>query len=124
MCVSEIYVVFFFFNDTATTEIYTLSLHDALPISDNDGKPLPRNPFADARVRRAMSIAINREALAERVMEGTAKPAGQWLPEGVFGYNPEVRVPPFDPDGAKRMLAEAGYPQGFQIGRASCRERV
>jgi peptide/nickel transport system substrate-binding protein len=84
-------------------------------VTDNDGKPLPRNPFLDPRVRRAMSIAVNREALAERVMEGTAKPAGQWLPEGVFGYNPEVRVPPFDPDGAKRMLAEAGFPQGFRM---------
>jgi len=84
-------------------------------VADNDGKPLPRNPFVDARVRRALSIAINRDALVERVMEGTAKPAGQWLPEGVFGYNPEVRVPPFDPDGAKRMLAEAGYPQGFRM---------
>ena len=66
-------------------------------------------------MRRALSIAINREALADRVMEGTAKPAGQWLPEGVFGYNPEVRVPPFDADGAKRMLAEAGFPQGFRM---------
>ena len=37
-----------------------------------------------------MSIAINREALADRVMEGTAKATGQWLPEGAFGYNPEV----------------------------------
>lgn len=83
-------------------------------VTDNDGKPLPRNPFGDARVRRALSIAINRDALAERVMEGTAKPAGQWLPEGVFGYNPEVRVPPFDADGAKRLLAEAGFPNGFR----------
>jgi peptide/nickel transport system substrate-binding protein len=84
-------------------------------VADNEGRPLPRNPFQDARVRRALSIAINRDALAERVMEGTARPNGQWLPEGVFGYNPEVRVPPFDPDGAKRMLAEAGYPQGFRM---------
>ena len=84
-------------------------------VSDNDGKALPRNPFADARVRRALSIAVNREALADRVMEGTARPAGQWLPEGAFGYDPEVRVPAFDPEGAKRLLAEAGFPQGFRM---------
>ena len=92
-------------------------------VTDNDGKPLSRNPFGDARVRRALSIAINREALAERVMEGTAKPAGQWLPEGAFGYNPEVRVPAPDPDGAKRLLAEAGYPQGFRMTLATPNDR-
>lgn len=92
-------------------------------VTDNDGKPLPRNPFGDARVRRALSIAINREALAERVMEGTAKPAGQWLPEGAFSYNPEVRVPEPDPDGAKRLLAEAGYPQGFRMTLATPNDR-
>ncbi|MDO9709621.1 ABC transporter substrate-binding protein [Paracraurococcus lichenis] len=84
-------------------------------VSDNDGKPLPANPFLDLRVRRALSMAINRAALTERVMEGTAQPAGQWLVPGTFGYNPEVTPPAFDPEGAKRLLAEAGYPQGFRM---------
>src|SRR3712207_7073582 len=53
-----IYLVFFFFNDTATTEIYTLSLHDALPILDElrtgDGRPLP--PHLKAVARRELEI--------------------------------------------------------------------
>jgi len=84
-------------------------------VADNDGKPLPANPFNDLRVRRALSLSINRAALAERVMEGTAQPTGQWLPEGTFGYNPAVTPPPFDPEAARKLLAEAGYPQGFRI---------
>ena len=83
-------------------------------VTDQDGIPLPRNPFLDLRVRRALSRAINREALAERVMEGSAKATGQWLPDGAFGFNPAVKPDPFDPDGAKRLLAEAGYPAGFR----------
>ncbi len=84
-------------------------------VTDNEGKPIATNPFNDLRVRRALSMAINRQALAERVMEGTARPTGQWLPPGTFGYNPEVPTPRFDADAAKRLLAEAGYPNGFRI---------
>ncbi|MBX6375614.1 MAG: ABC transporter substrate-binding protein [Acetobacteraceae bacterium] len=93
-----------------------LSRDGSVPfVTDQEGRPLPRNPFKDVRVRRALSIAIDRRALTERVMEGTAQPNGQWLPPGAFGYNPEVPVPPYDPEGARRLLAEAGYPQGFRL---------
>ena len=84
-------------------------------VQDNDGKPLAANPFNDIRVRRALSLSLHRQALAERVMEGTAQPTGQWLPPGTFGYNPDVTVPRFDPDQAKRLLAEAGFPNGFRM---------
>ncbi|WP_424813661.1 ABC transporter substrate-binding protein [Roseococcus sp. YIM B11640] len=84
-------------------------------ITDHAGAPLPRNPFRDVRVRRALSMAINRDALVERVMEGASVSTAQWLPEGAFGYNPDVRPMPFDPDAAKRLLAEAGYPEGFRL---------
>ena len=84
-------------------------------VTDHAGQPLPQNPFLDIRVRRALAMAINRDALVERVMEGAAVATAQWLPEGTFGYNPEVRPLPFDADGARRLLAEAGLPDGFRL---------
>ena len=84
-------------------------------VADNEGKPLPRNPLQDVRVRRALSMAIDRGAIVERVMEGAAIPAGQFLPEGSFSYVSGLAPTPYDPEGAKRLLAEAGFPQGFRI---------
>jgi peptide/nickel transport system substrate-binding protein len=62
-----------------------------------------------------MSKAINRQAIVDRVMEGSAIPAGQLLPEGFFGVSPNLKVEPYDPEGAKKLLAEAGWKDGFQI---------
>ncbi|MCQ4160903.1 ABC transporter substrate-binding protein [Roseomonas sp. GC11] len=84
-------------------------------VTDNDGKPLAQNPFNDVRVRRALSLAISREGLADRVMLGTAQPAGQWLPPGAYSYNPAVAPPKQDLETAKRLLTEAGFPNGFRM---------
>jgi len=84
-------------------------------IKDADGKPVTKNPLKDARVRKAISKAINRELIVERVMEGIAIPAGQLLPEGFFGRSDKLQVEKYDPEGAKNLLAEAGYPNGFQV---------
>ncbi|MBC9175610.1 ABC transporter substrate-binding protein [Roseomonas ludipueritiae] len=84
-------------------------------VSGPEGEPLERNPFLDLRVRRALDLAIDRAALAERVMENTAIPTGQWLPEGTYSHNPDVRPTRADPAAARRLLAEAGFPQGFRV---------
>jgi peptide/nickel transport system substrate-binding protein len=84
-------------------------------ITDKAGKPLAKNPLKDLRVRQALSKAINRDGIVERVMEGVAVPAGQLLAESFFGTSPNLKPEKFDPDGAKKLLADAGFPNGFTI---------
>ena len=84
-------------------------------ITDNAGKPLAQNPLQDLRVRQALSVAINRKAIVDRILQGTVTEANQWMPKGTFGYNPEVHDIAYNPEQAKKLLAEAGFPQGFQI---------
>ena len=79
-------------------------------IEGTDGK----NPLMDVRVREAISIAINRDAIAERIMGGYAKPAGELLPPPMFGASGRA-VDTYNPDRAKELLAEAGYPDGFTM---------
>ena len=73
------------------------------------------NPLRDVRVRQALSMAIDRDAIVDDVMEGIAIPAGQLLPEGFFGVSDELEVLDYDPEGAQALLAEAGYADGFAL---------
>ncbi len=83
-------------------------------VKANDGSAIA-NPLKDVRVRRAISKAINRDAIVSRVMEDVAVPAGQLLPEGFFGVSPNLAPEAYDPEGAKALLAEAGVADGFKL---------
>ena len=75
-----------------------------------------KNPFADKRVRQALSMAIDREAIRRNIMRGLAIPAGLMVAPGVNGNSPELDAPTkVDIEGAKKLLAEAGYPDGFEV---------
>jgi peptide/nickel transport system substrate-binding protein len=84
-------------------------------VTDKTGGRLAQNPFRDLRVRQALSLAINRRALAERALQGTAAATGQWLPPAAFGYAPDIAAPPLDVARARALLAQAGYPDGFRL---------
>jgi len=92
-------------------------------VTDLDGKPLGKNPFMDVRVRRAISKAINRKALVERAMENLAVPASNSVSPQIFGHQADIKIEAFDPDGAKKLLAEAGYPNGFGLTVAAPSDR-
>ncbi|TVR07560.1 MAG: ABC transporter substrate-binding protein [Salinarimonadaceae bacterium] len=87
---------------------------DTPDIVAHDGSKI-KSPILDARVRWALALGIDREAIAEYVMEGAAIPAGQYAPEGSEGASPNLKPIPYDPDRAKELLAEAGYPDGFKL---------
>jgi peptide/nickel transport system substrate-binding protein len=76
-----------------------------------------KNPLKDVRVREALSIAINRDAIVARIMGGVAVAAGELLPGGMFGAHPEgqMKPPAHDIERARKLLADAGYPNGFTI---------
>ena len=75
-----------------------------------------RNPFKDRRVREAFAHAIDEDTIAAKVMRGLATPAGLLVGPGVAGFDPALnRRPDYDPAEAQRLLAEAGYPDGFSL---------
>ncbi|MEA3544084.1 MAG: ABC transporter substrate-binding protein, partial [Thermodesulfobacteriota bacterium] len=74
-----------------------------------------KNPFLDVRVRRAIYLGINEDSIIKHIMKGFAAPAGQFNPEVVFGYDTSITRPAYNPAEAKKLLASAGYPKGFEV---------
>jgi peptide/nickel transport system substrate-binding protein len=75
-----------------------------------------KNPFKDKRVREALNLAVDREAIKRSIMRGLSVPASIMVAPGVNGYSAELDKPlKPDLDRAKKLLAEAGYPGGFEF---------
>lgn len=70
-------------------------------------------PFDNVKIRQAVSLAINKDDIVEGIYEGTGLAAVGPIAPGVFGYDPSVTPIPYDQDEAKKLLAEAGFPDGF-----------
>ena len=102
--------------------------HGAAPKSpwftDKAGQPLDHNPLKDIRVREALSKGLNRQSLVQVALDGFGTPAAQIIGIGLVGFNPALKgADGYDPEGAKKLLAEAGYPNGFGITLAAPNNR-
>ncbi|MBM7573040.1 peptide/nickel transport system substrate-binding protein [Aquibacillus albus] len=73
----------------------------------------PDSPFSNVKVRKALGYAIDVEALNKTINQGYAVATNQWGVPGSFAYNPDVKGYPYNPEKAKELLKEAGYPNGF-----------
>ncbi len=74
-----------------------------------------KKPFDDKRVRQALNMAIDRKAILDAVFLGAGQPAKNLIPPTLWSYNDAVQPWPFDPAAAKKLLTEAGLPDGFEM---------
>ena len=73
-----------------------------------------KKPFDDKRVRQAINLALDKKAILDAVYQGAGQPAKNLIPPTLWSYNNAVQDYPHDPDAAKKLLTEAGYPDGFE----------
>jgi peptide/nickel transport system substrate-binding protein len=113
---SEPRIAMFSTESNGTAYLFPDSARDQAPfITDRQGRPLERNPLRDVRVRRALSMSINREGIVDRLLAGEGRPAEQFAPPIAVGRIPDRAPIPFSLTQARALLTEAGYPDGFRM---------
>ncbi len=101
------------------------SARDKSPfVTDARARPWRRTRCATRGLRMAISKLINRKAIVERLLAGSGEPAGQLVPEGLGGYAADLKPVEFDPEGAKKLLTEAGWPNGFGLTVHASSDRI
>ncbi len=83
-------------------------------VTARDGTPIA-NPLRDRRVREAIALAVDRNVIVRQVMDGLAEPAMQIVPPGLPGHDRNIRMPMADLAAARRLMAEAGFANGFRM---------
>ncbi|MFL5132740.1 MAG: ABC transporter substrate-binding protein, partial [Microvirga sp.] len=73
-----------------------------------------KKPFDDVRVRKAVNMAMNKKAIVDAVFLGSGVPAKNPIPPSMWSYNDSVKEDEYNPEAAKKLLAEAGYPNGLE----------
>jgi ABC-type transport system substrate-binding protein len=73
------------------------------------------SPLDDARIRKALQLALNRTTLLDAIYAGRGTLENGIYPHGLYGFNPELPEIPYDPEAAKYLLAQAGYSEGFEL---------
>ncbi len=75
----------------------------------------PQSPLQDVRVRKALNYAVNTQLISEGIFGGTVQPSSQGAQPPTFGYNPSLKPYGYNPAEARRLLTDAGYPNGFAL---------
>ncbi|QDY70507.1 ABC transporter substrate-binding protein [Qingshengfaniella alkalisoli] len=99
-------------SPTLRVNMFSLNMDDELNAGNVDGK----NPLQDVRVRQAMMMALDREAITQKIMRGMSEPANSYIAPAIVGFDEANQIDlAYDPEGAKALLEEAGYGDGFKL---------
>ena len=90
-------------------------------VLENAKEGVDISPLRDVRVRRALNYAVNKQAINDSLMGGLMAINSQYSLPIAFGYDPNIKPFAYDPERARALLAEAGYPNGFKMLRRNTR---
>ena len=113
--------------DTVYVFNMELDMRDAPPagqLTAKDGSPLAKNPLQDARIREAIDLAIDRKTLASISMEGLGTTVNQLVTPSIFGFNKSLPERTYDVAAAKKLMADAGFPNGFKMAFSFTADRL